>query len=125
MDATDDDHDAVRRWALITPIREINETAYRPTGWSNQTLGYLACSPHRRCVMMIDGRCRSDISEPDDLLVGLYLTREGPSATCKRTGCGYPAPFLNNPMEDAMAWTTPTITEVCAGFEVTAYASAE
>ena len=27
--------------------------------------------------------------------------------------------------EDAMAWTTPTIVEVCAGFEVTAYASAE
>ena len=33
--------------------------------------------------------------------------------------------FLNNPTEDAMAWTTPTIVEVCAGFEVTAYASAE
>jgi coenzyme PQQ precursor peptide PqqA len=58
-------------------------------------------------------------------LVGHYLTREGPRATCKRTGCGYPAPFLNNPTEDAMAWTTPTIVEICAGFEVTAYASAE
>jgi coenzyme PQQ precursor peptide PqqA len=64
--------------------------------------------------------------QPDGpLLVGLYLTREGPSATCKRTGCGYPAPFLNNPTEDTMAWTTPTIVEFCAGFEVTAYASAE
>jgi coenzyme PQQ precursor peptide PqqA len=59
------------------------------------------------------------------MLVGLYLTREGRSATWERTGCGYPAPFLNNPTEDAMAWTTPTIVEVCAGFEVTAYASAE
>ena len=62
---------------------------------------------------------------PRPLHIGLYLTGEGPSATCKRTGCGYSAPFLNNPTEDAMAWTTPTIVEVCAGFEVTAYASAE
>ena len=80
----------------------------------------------------LEGRWRAD--EPlggihagarRPLLVGLYLTRKGRSATCKRTGCGYPAPFLNNPTEDAMAWTTPTIVEVCAGFEVTAYASAE
>ena len=33
--------------------------------------------------------------------------------------------FSEQPTEDAMAWTTPTIVEVCAGFEVTAYASAE
>jgi coenzyme PQQ precursor peptide PqqA len=26
---------------------------------------------------------------------------------------------------NVMAWTTPTIVEVCAGFEVTAYAVAE
>jgi coenzyme PQQ precursor peptide PqqA len=31
----------------------------------------------------------------------------------------------NNRGENAMAWTTPTIVEVCAGFEVTAYAVAE
>jgi coenzyme PQQ precursor peptide PqqA len=28
-------------------------------------------------------------------------------------------------MEEHMAWTTPSITEVCVGMEVTSYASAE
>jgi coenzyme PQQ precursor peptide PqqA len=30
-----------------------------------------------------------------------------------------------NPRRITMAWTTPAITEVCIGMEVTSYASAE
>lgn len=33
--------------------------------------------------------------------------------------------FANVQMEEIMAWTTPTVAEVCVGMEVTSYESAE
>jgi len=32
---------------------------------------------------------------------------------------------LRQQLEEPMAWTTPTIVEVCVGMEITAYESAE
>ena len=39
--------------------------------------------------------------------------------------CGQGFVSLANSLEEIMAWTTPEITEVCVGMEVTSYASAE
>jgi coenzyme PQQ precursor peptide PqqA len=39
--------------------------------------------------------------------------------------CGQGSVSLAKSLEEIMAWTTPEITEVCVGMEVTSYASAE
>ena len=43
----------------------------------------------------------------------------------KRRWRGYVCSTTFLPMEEAMAWSTPCVTEVCVGMEVTSYESAE
>jgi coenzyme PQQ precursor peptide PqqA len=59
------------------------------------------------------------------LLVGLLLDEGRAECHLQEDRMRISGTYSEQSKEDAMAWTTPTIVEVCAGFEVTAYASAE
>jgi coenzyme PQQ precursor peptide PqqA len=51
--------------------------------------------------------------------------RYDPIGGCLRRAEGHLGVASNKPKEDNMAWTTPTLVEICIGLEINGYLPAE
>ena len=59
------------------------------------------------------------------MLSGEFRPPVAPAVTLNYSYVGLPKAAGNKPLEDFMAWTTPTLVEICIGLEINGYLPAE